>query len=322
MGKSSTRMAFGDSQMLHQPTAWALTLILIALLCMGSGCFASAPGPDVLHPERGADESPPSGRRLVVTSSKLDIENRYPSTVMIKTPLHEGGNRTCSGVLIHSRLVLTAAHCVCGLRASTPRGDLAQEVGGVVIDGSTCASSVTVTTVVYRPPRMTDSDHRGHDGKVRPHRDFKILLDQQGNVLKNEADLAVILLDEPLQDEAFPPVPLVDDEVRISDRVLLVGYGYDRRNNGYSGDRRSGRSAVAALAADGKTFLVGQNGSHILSGDSGGPCFRGGMLVGVATTSSEPPVELSEFTSTYFYREWLREEVQSIRSSTRRPAAP
>lgn len=81
----------------------------------------------------------------------------------------------------------------------------------------------------------------------------------------------------------------------------------------HSGERRSGKNTVAALESKGKSFLVGQKGSHTLGGDSGGPCFRDGLLVGIATTTSSPPVELSEYTSTYFYRDWLSTEIKRAR---------
>lgn len=260
----------------------------------------------------GTDPALHGGRRLTVTESQLDTENRYPFAVMIKAPLRSGGTRMCSGVLIHSRLALTAAHCVCGIRRSAAPSEGTR----LIIDGSTCAESVTVTTVVYHPSRTTDSDHRGHDGKVRPHKDFRIVLDAQGNVLENSADLAVIHLEESLKQKEFQPVSVATDKVWLNDSVVLVGYGYDKRTHGYSGDRRSGNNQVTAVETSGKTFLVGRKGSHTLGGDSGGPCLREGMLVGIATTSSEPPVEFSEFTSTHFYKQWLDEEIAQARKKT------
>ena len=54
-----------------------------------------------------------------------------------------------------------------------------------------------------------------------------------------------------------------------------------------------------------------------MAGDSGGPCLRERgkslELVGIAKTyyGGDRSVEFSEYTSVYFYREWLRQEIAS-----------
>ena len=144
--------------------------------------------------------------------------------------------------------------------------------------------------------------------------------------------------------EDIPSARLADTEVQTDEAILMVGYGYDQRTGGFQGERHSGKNRVATFTMGGATFLVGkpleiaqpvmpggsvvvrEPGSYMLEGDSGGPCFResDGALVGIAMATSPPPLEFSEFTSTSFYRAWLREELGRAdrKNSGSRPSAP
>jgi hypothetical protein len=254
--------------------------------------------------------------RLVLTEGESDTQNLYPSALLLKVALDGGGSRSCSAVLIDSRLALTAAHCVCGIpkplaHVDKPRTNLPTS-GRTIVDRLTCAASATVTAFIYNQQTRAEPERQERAGKVRPHPEFRIVLDPQGNVLENEADLAVIALDEVFNIGEVPPPPLSKSAVSLRDIVTLVGFGYNSIN-GRRGERLYGMNTVAALEARGKSFLVGQKGSHTLGGDSGGPCMRDGVLVGIATTSSTQPAAFSEFTSTYFYRDWLNSEIASVR---------
>jgi hypothetical protein len=137
---------------------------------------------------------------------------------------------------------------------------------------------------------------------------------------------------------------MANSEVQLREAIVMVGYGYDQRVGGFQGERRSGKNEVATFTMGGATFIVGkplevaqpvrpggsivvrEAGSYMLEGDSGGPCFRqsDGALVGIAMTTSQPPLEFSEFTSTYSYRDWLRAELERAKrhGSPARPNAP
>jgi Trypsin len=315
--------------MAHYRTPAIMLLSVLAPLLVASGCSTSAPMAAAYRREWIPAGVRTQAMRLVLTESELDVENLYPSTLLITITLDGGKSRLCSGVLIDSHLALTAAHCVCGIPKSSARTEQGKPrpspptSGKVIMDHLSCADSATVTAVVYKQQKVADSTREAHTGKVRPHHAFRIVLDPQGNVLENEADLAVIVLGEPFNSQEVTPVQLAKSATNLNDAVILAGFG-PHRTNSRGEERRSGKSAVAAMEVSGRSFLVGEKGSHTLGGDSGGPCFHDGLLVGIATTSSTPPVAFSEFTSTYFHRDWLNEEIANARktSSATSPGAP
>jgi hypothetical protein len=263
--------------------------------------------------------------RLAVSESAEDIENRHPEVVRVTTALNGKAKGRCSGVVMAPHLVLTAGHCVCKPRPDT-------EDGGLIIDNTDCAATATVKTVLYHPKEGVENDVPSesavYKGTVRPHPRLKIHVNSQG-AASGEADLAVIVLEEALGDD-FRPARLSGTEVQVGEAILMVGYGFDQRVGGVQGERRSGRNDVATFTLGGSTFIAGkplqvaqpvmpggsiitrQAGSYVLEGDSGGPCFResDGALVGIAMTTSQPPLEFSEFTSTHHHLAWLKAELK------------
>jgi len=249
--------------------------------------------------------------RLFEMGGEVDVKNEYLLAVIVTSIFSDKEERRCSGVVIGPRLVLTTGHCVC-MRPSImlPKGSNA------VIDVSECAHGATVSTVRYKPPKdgidgPSGATWNNYRGVVRPHPEFKIILDDQSQVVSSKADLAIIQLDRPV-DVDVRGVPIADTDVHVGESVVIVGYEYDEVANMFGEDRRFSRNKVTQLSAsEDERIRVEQLGGHLYKGDSGGPCLRQvGKMRALVGISSRNLGAGATFISTYPYRIWLHEELR------------
>ena len=257
----------------------------------------------------------PSTTYLLPLAGKVDETNRYLSAVWLQVEFTEGPRGFCSGSIIGQNLVLTAGHCVCQRKPASTEPSSRD-----VIDSSTCAKTATVITTVYGPFEDTKekiaSIRTSYSGGVHPHPDLHIILDAQGRVVSSKADLALVILDEPLE-KRFQPIPLSDRDIQLNESIVIVGSGYDETTRVYDGERRSSTNKVVETLSSGEGRMrIRQPEGHHYRGDSGGPCLRegprGAVLVGISARNLG---EGEAITSTYSYRDWLRSQIQRAKAT-------
>jgi len=123
----------------------------------------------------------------------------------------------------------------------------------------------------FIPSGSWSQDYTGIE--VRPHPAMQILLDQKGRVESSHADLALILLQTPVE-RKYTPLRLADEEVLAGETFVLVGGTSDEfQGRKRWGDRVFMRyKAVQLMGPESDRVLFDQPKRELFKGDSGGPC--------------------------------------------------
>jgi hypothetical protein len=163
----------------------------------------------------------------------------------------------------------------------------------------------------------TSKSFKTFEGRIHPHPDFKLMLDAQDVVQSSHADLAVIVLDFPVE-ASLSFSQISDSKVKGNEMLIMAGYPVDSRFGGFAGIRyfRKNRVTQNPSSPTGRV-LYEQQAPFLYNGYPGGPCIREDAaqqwLVGIASLSSDR--ELA-FTSTAVFKDWILTEIQRATPSS------
>ena len=234
---------------------WFLAAVILALVvgCGGGGGSNRSSGPD-------NDACDVLGLNTRIVNGSTCAESNSP-VVRLVINFSDGSSGTCSGTLITSRSILSAAHCFIDLE--NPSG--ARAISAVAtVEGI----DQTVVNFVVHPDAGVAADN--------------------ASALN---DVAVATL---AQDVTTPTLPiLVSSTPNHGDIISIYGYGIDQDGN--FGGLRSGEMAIDSIDNDHIFALFNGTGSNTCGGDSGGPAVvqardRDGntfaALIGVTSTGA------------------------------------
>lgn len=189
----------------------------------------------------------------------------------------EDGEPFCTGTVIAARRVLTAAHCLVGLRAANVR---------FVLGPNAYAPEAELRVARVRPHPAYDDDDDD-----------------------SEADIGIVDLAEDADVTPIPRNTSKLDDSWIGKKATFVGYGVTNAKTGTGiGKKRVVTMPITELY---ETELVYEKrGAQTCSGDSGGPALAknaGGetVVIGVTSWGDEGCKEYGVDTRVDAYRTWV-----------------
>eukprot|EP01037_Dinobryon_pediforme_P009567 gene9567-9643_t len=189
----------------------------------------------------------------------------------------------CTGTVLSPTKLLTAAHCV----------GLAEDMRVHYRDGQNTPVLLDVKSVAIHP------DFHAQAPKTR----------------EKSIDLAIVTLAKPLPDR-FEPADLTQPQsFELGDSLTLAGFGVTHEGQAASsGTLSQGAVTLRAPKSEVLFWLEGPRGLGACTGDSGGPVFFQGALVGVISwTEGMPPAHCGKLTQAIRLKNqmnWVKAEMR------------
>ncbi|MBK8254707.1 MAG: serine protease [Polyangiaceae bacterium] len=263
--------------MRNAPLSLALAVLSIAVMRLATGCAATGSGQDDLLDD-GVRDNP-----IVNGQETAD----YPATGVLLIQ----GQPFCTGTIVGTRSVLTAAHCI-------DQMDPSQVSFGIGAAADQLEAELKVVSGVQHPNWDSQS-------------------------LTN--DVAVLTLGEDSPIPAIPLNPAMDDSW-IGRKVTLVGYGVtDGTQQTGAGVKRMVDVTIDKLEPTTLHYTT-QNGQTACNGDSGGPAFadENGQLyvAGITSYGDQGCEQYGVYTRVDAFIDFIEEQIKNGGSAPADPNDP